>query len=103
MQESATTRDLGEQLKALAPDAPLLTKLGHGIEKESLRVQPDGQLATTPHPQALGSALRHPHITTDFCEAQPELITGVHASPDACIEELDDIHRYLHALSLIHI
>lgn len=97
MQESATTRDLGEQLKALAPDAPLLTKLGHGIEKESLRVQPDGQLATTPHPQALGSALRHPHITTDFCEAQPELITGVHASPDACIEELDDIHRYLHA------
>lgn len=84
-------------LNALSPSAQLLTQLGHGIEKESLRVQRDGQLATTPHPPALGSALRHPHITTDFCEAQPELITGVHTSADACIEELDDIHRYLHA------
>ena len=84
-------------LQALSPSAHLLTQLGHGIEKESLRVQRDGQLATTPHPAALGSALRHPHITTDFCEAQPELITGVHSSADACIEELDDIHRYLHA------
>ena len=84
-------------LNALAPQAELLTRLGHGIEKESLRVQRDGQLATTPHPQALGSALRHPHITTDFSEAQPELITSVHASAEACIAELDDIHRYLHA------
>jgi len=88
---------LQELLRAITPDAQLLTQLGHGIEKESLRVQRDGQLADTPHPSALGSALRHPHITTDFSEAQPELITGVHPSAEACIEELDDIHRYLHA------
>ncbi len=86
-----------ELLSALAPSAHMLTRLGHGLEKESLRVQRDGQLADTPHPRALGSALRHPHITTDFCEAQPELITGVHTSAAQCIEELDDIHRYLHA------
>ena len=84
-------------LKALSSSAHLFTQLGHGIEKESLRVQREGQLAATPHPAALGSALRHPHITTDFSEAQPELITGVHSSAEACIEELDDIHRYLHA------
>jgi len=94
---SSETRDLEKLLAAIAPSAQLLTQLGHGIEKESLRVQPDGQLAKTPHPEALGSALRHPHITTDFCEAQPELITGVHKSAAECIEELDDIHRYLHA------
>ena len=84
-------------LSALKPNTALLTQLGHGIEKESLRVTCDGQLADTGHPRALGSALRHPHITTDFSEAQPELITGVHTSAAKCIEELDDIHRYLHA------
>jgi len=95
--ESDKIANLEKLLTALAPNAHLLTKLGHGIEKESLRVQADGQLADSPHPLALGSALRHPHITTDFSEAQPELITGVHESASACIEELDDIHRYLHA------
>ena len=42
----------------------------------------------TPHPQALGSALTHPHITTDYSESQLELITGVHATPETCLEEL---------------
>ena len=50
-----------------------------GIEKESLRVLPTGALALTPHPLALGSALTHARITTDFSESQLELITGVHA------------------------
>ena len=57
---------------------------------------PRGTLAHTPHPPALGSALTHPHITTDFSEAQPELITDVHDSAGACIAELDDIHRFVY-------
>ena len=72
-----------------------LARLRRGIEKESLRVTPRGTLARTPHPPALGAALTHPHITTDFSEAQPELITGVHESAAACIAELDDIHRFV--------
>ena len=60
-----------ERLRALSP--ALLESMRRGIEKESLRVRPDGTLATTPHPQALGSALTHPHITTDFSEALIEL------------------------------
>ncbi len=68
-----------------------------GVEKESLRVRSNGQLATTPHPIALGSALTHPQITTDFSEAQLELITGVHPNPESCLEELMDIHRFVHA------
>ncbi|MEO8344654.1 MAG: glutamate--cysteine ligase [Betaproteobacteria bacterium] len=73
-----------------------LQGLRRGIEKESLRVRPDGKLATTPHPVALGSALTHPHITTDFSESQLELITGVHATAAACLTELTQIHQVVY-------
>ena len=74
---------------------PELAALQRGIEKESLRVTPAGELARTPHPKALGSPLTHPNITTDFSEAQLELITGVHASAEDVVAELEDIHRFV--------
>src|SRR6266566_4681589 len=83
-----------ERLRALSP--AVLGSLQRGIEKESLRVRPDGALALTPHPKALGSALKHPHITTDFSESLLELITGVHTSVDACLEELKRIHGFVY-------
>ena len=69
-------------------------EIRRGIEKESLRAAADGALALTPHPQALGSALTHPNITTDYSEAQVELITSVHATPESCLEELTQIHQF---------
>jgi glutamate--cysteine ligase len=71
----------------------LLAGMRRGIEKESLRTRPDGALALTPHAEALGSPLTHPHITTDFSESQLELITGAHTSVEATLQELSDIHR----------
>ena len=68
-----------------------------GLEREALRVRPDGTLALTPHPSALGSALTHPNVTTDFSESQLELITGVHASPEAAVAELTRIHQAVDA------
>ena len=65
-----------------------------GLEKESLRAMSDGKLALTPHPAALGSALTHPHITTDYSESQLELITGVHPHVDACLAELTEVHQF---------
>ncbi|MDO3381440.1 glutamate--cysteine ligase [Gilvimarinus algae] len=65
-----------------------------GIEKESLRVTPEGRLAQTDHPAGLGSALAHPHITTDYSEALLEFITEPSASIEAVLGQLDDIHRY---------
>jgi glutamate--cysteine ligase len=65
-----------------------------GIEKESLRVRSDGTLADSPHPLALGSALTHPHITTDFSESQVELITGVHGDISTCLQELREVHQF---------
>ncbi|WP_418319000.1 glutamate--cysteine ligase [Piscinibacter sakaiensis] len=73
-----------------------LKGIRRGIEKESLRVLPGGALASTPHPAALGSALKHPHITTDFSESQLELVTGAHANADRCIEQLTEIHQYVY-------
>jgi len=70
-----------------------LRGMRRGIEKESLRVRPDGTLAQTLHPQALGAALTHPHITTDFSESQLELITAAHTSVERCLEELRHIHQ----------
>ncbi|HYR33517.1 MAG TPA: glutamate--cysteine ligase, partial [Burkholderiales bacterium] len=70
-----------------------LEGIRRGIEKESLRVRSDGTLAQTLHPVALGAALTHPHITTDFSESQLELITGVHETVESCLEELTQIHQ----------
>jgi glutamate--cysteine ligase len=53
----------------------LLRNSAIGVEKESLRVNSEGGIAQTPHPQALGSALTHPYITTDYSEALTEFIT----------------------------
>ncbi len=53
----------------------LLRNSAIGVEKESLRVNSEGGIAQTPHPLALGSALTHPYITTDYSEALTEFIT----------------------------
>jgi glutamate--cysteine ligase len=73
-----------------------LRGLRRGIEKESLRTQRGGRLALTPHPAALGSALAHPNITTDFSESQLELVTGVHGDVAACLEELTQLHQFVY-------
>ena len=81
------------RLQALSPER--LAGMRRGVEKESLRANADGTLALTPHPRALGSALTHPCITTDFSESQLELITGAHAAPADCARELLEIHQFV--------
>lgn len=72
----------------------LLGECLHGIERECLRIDRDGQLALTPHPQALGSALTHAQITTDYSESLLEFITGTATDPASTLEELERIHRF---------
>ena len=80
--------------QALGPFLPSrILGIRRGVEKESLRTLADGKLALTPHPQGLGSALTHPHITTDFSESQLELITGVHDGVQACLDELTQLQQ----------
>jgi glutamate--cysteine ligase len=90
---------LKSRLASLADDAhrPLLARGLHGIERETLRVDVHGRLATTPHPLALGSALTNPQITTDYSESLIELITPAETDIAAALTKLDAIHRFVYS------
>ncbi|MBX2824470.1 MAG: glutamate--cysteine ligase [Gammaproteobacteria bacterium] len=89
---------LNENLERLRDLPPSMVVDGRhvGVEKESLRVRNDGSLSPDPHPPALGSALTHPYITTDFSEALLEVVTPPLASVDAAIDFLGDLHRFIY-------
>ncbi|MEG1770916.1 MAG: glutamate--cysteine ligase, partial [Comamonas sp.] len=78
------------------PTSDRLAQIRRGIEKEGLRALPTGGLALTPHPIALGSALTHPNITTDYSESQIELITGARRGVDECLDELIEVHQHVY-------
>ncbi len=65
-----------------------------GIEKESLRVQPDGYLSDRPHPVGLGSALTNRFVTTDFSEALLEFVTPSFSTTWEALRFLCDIHQF---------
>jgi glutamate--cysteine ligase len=67
-----------------------------GVEKESLRVLPNGKLAYTPHPLALGSALTNEHITTDYSEALIELVTPAFTQSWELLQYLLDLHQFVY-------
>ena len=67
-----------------------------GVEKESLRVRPDGRLAPTPHPRSLGSALTNEHITTDYSEALIELVTPAFTASWELLQYLLDLHQFVY-------
>lgn len=62
---------------------------GHfGLEKESLRVTPEGYLAHTKHP-----FMNNPNMERDFCENQTELITDVMDSVEEVWEQLAGLQK----------
>lgn len=68
-----------------------------GLEKESLRVTPDGWISHAPHPHALGSALTNPYITTDFSEALLEFITPPFVDVRETIEFMCNLHQFVYS------
>jgi len=86
--------DFTQRLARLAQNPEALKGIGRGLEREALRITPTGHLAQTPHPDALGSALTHRWITTDFAESLLEFITPVNTSVNGMLDELQDIHRF---------
>lgn len=65
-----------------------------GIERETLRIKPDGKLSDQGHNKALGSALTHEYITTDYSESLLEFITPVSPSIDETLNQLKDIQKF---------
>ncbi|MEN9706003.1 MAG: hypothetical protein RLZZ393_1882 [Pseudomonadota bacterium] len=95
---SATDRQFERRLSALvnAREPRVLQEGLRGVEKESLRVLPDGHIARSPHPYELGSALTHEHITTDFSESLIELVTPAFRSVPVLMQYLSDLHQYVY-------
>lgn len=71
---------------------------GHfGLEKESLRVTPEGYLAHTSHP-----FLNNPNMERDFCENQTELITDIAESIDEAWGQLAALQKRA-VITLLHL
>lgn len=86
--------DVTNTLSWLEQHPQLLTGIGRGIERESLRVQADGSLSAQDHPSSLGSALTHDWIITDFAEALLEFVTPVDRDISHLMIFLRDLHRF---------
>ena len=88
-----------QRINRLVNASPADTLCGglKGVEKESLRVRPDGMLSATPHPSSLGSALTNRYITTDFSEALLEFVTPAFANTWEALRFLCDIHQFSYA------
>jgi glutamate--cysteine ligase len=85
----------------LHPQDPAVRSLlldgNFGLEKESLRITPDGHFAHTSHPFPDDN-----HIVRDFCENQTEINTPVMPTAHEAVESLAGytrrIHQTLHTL-----
>ena len=93
MKSEVSLTDMLEQLNT-AERIGSVRGIRRGIEREGLRITPEGRLAQSDHPQVLGSALTHPNITTDYSESLMEFITPASDSMETLLSQLGDIHRY---------
>ncbi|WWP00207.1 MAG: glutamate--cysteine ligase [Candidatus Dasytiphilus stammeri] len=90
-------------LPLLESHPEILQGINRGIERETLRVQLDGNLVTTTHPSSLGSALTNKWVTTDYAEALLEFITPVSNNITYLINFLRDLHCHVvHKLDKEH-
>ncbi|MDT0628346.1 glutamate--cysteine ligase [Alteromonas sp. W364] len=73
-----------------------LPNIKHGVEREALRVNPNGGLASSMHGDALGAPLTHESITTDFSESLMEFITPPEKQARVTLAQLADIHKFVY-------
>ena len=83
------------RIARLAGEGEVLRAGLKGVEKESLRADSAGAIASTPHPPALGSALTHPWLTTDYSEALLEFVTPPFRERAEVVANLHDSHRFV--------
>lgn len=67
-----------------------------GVERESLRVAPNGRISQRRHPEALGSTLTNEHVTTDYSEALIELVTPPFRHSWELLQYLCDVHQFVY-------
>lgn len=79
-----------EKIKGLFNKNEILSG-NYGIEREGLRVDSEGRLASTNHPDSFGDKAKNPYITTDFSESQIEVITPV-------FNDIEQVYKFNNAL-----
>ncbi|MGF1703340.1 glutamate--cysteine ligase [Photobacterium makurazakiensis] len=89
--------DFSQRLQQIAANSDALTQIGRGLEREALRITPQGGLSAEPHPADLGSALTNKWVTTDFAESLLEFITPVSQDVDHLLDQLADIHQFTYS------
>ncbi len=78
----------------LQKNKALLKAFRCGIERETLRITPQGNLSKKPHPKSLGAPLTHPYISTDFGEQQLEWNTPPCKTFPAAIRFLEEVIHF---------
>lgn len=81
-----------EQNKYFKQWEHLLLKGKFGLEKENVRVNADGTLALSTHPDVFGDKGKNPYITTDFSESQIEMITPPLPSVAEALGFMETLH-----------
>lgn len=89
--------DFSQRLQQISANPDALTQIGRGLEREALRITPQGGLSAQPHPTGLGSALTNKWVTTDFAESLLEFITPVSHDVDHLLTQLSDIHQFTYS------
>lgn len=68
----------------------------HGLERETLRVNKNGEISLSPHNhEKWGSPLTNKYISTDFAEPMLELITPIFKTEAEAVKFLRDIHVFI--------
>lgn len=92
---SAVSFEAGRDWLATDDNIRLVANGLRGLEKECLRVGPDGHLSKAPHSPRFGSALTHPWLTTDYSEALLEFVTPPLESNAGALDFLDELHAFV--------
>lgn len=91
-----TTHELTTTLTALSSEKNkhAIKGIQRGIEREALRIKPNGVISQLGHPKGVGCALTNGHITTDFSESLLEFITPVSESAEETLKQLQDLQKF---------
>ena len=81
-------------LEFLKKNRKLLDAFHFGLERESLRIDSNGNISRCPHPKSFGSPLTHPHVNTDFGEQQLEWNTPPKTSFRDAQKFLEDLVHF---------
>ncbi len=85
---------IGKEKELLSKFESTSNKTKVGFEKESIRIE-KGSISKNSHPKKLGSPLCNNFITTDFSEAQLEIVTPPLENKKRAITFLDNIHHFI--------